>query len=172
MIPIQAPDPAAERALAGLADIVTPAPVSWMPQTWGWGALAIVLAAGLAVVLVRWRRRSLANRYRREALHALSGLERRVLDVRTRPDAVLEIAELIKRTALATFARPDVAPLAGRAWFTFVRASGFHTAGPASTLLEDAEYRPRATREAMSDADARALVAETRAWIKEHRVSA
>ena len=57
-----------------LQNLALPAPVSYMPQTWGWWALLGVVLAGLAVWAARtywlWRR----NRYRREALQRLAQL--------------------------------------------------------------------------------------------------
>lgn len=55
-------------ALSGLADIAVPEPVSWFPHTWGWWVIAGILLAGASVLAIRWARRYLANRYRREAL--------------------------------------------------------------------------------------------------------
>ena len=169
----QAPIPAAaQKALEGLADIATPLPVSWMPQTWGWTALAIALSVTLIVAAWRWRRHALANRYRAEALSALSALEAQALNTHTRADALVHIAELIKRTALAAYARTDVARLSGPAWVQFIRDSGVHGADDASTLLNDIEYRSRASLSAMSDADAKAVVRAARTWIEGHRVPA
>jgi len=163
---------AAQKALEGLADIATPPPVSWMPQTWGWTALAIVAALVLIVSAWRWRRHALANRYRVEALKALSALEPRALNTHTRADALGQIAELIKRTALAGYARSDVARLSGPAWVQFLRDRGFGTTAGVATLLNDLEYRSPASLTAMSDADTTTLVTAARKWIGEHRVPA
>lgn len=163
---------AAQKALEALADITTPPPVSWMPQTWGWAALGIVVALVLIVSAWRWRRHALANRYRVEALKALSALEQRALITQTRAEALVQVAELLKRTALAAYTRTEVARLSGPAWVQFIRDNGFGTAGSAATLLDDLEYRSPASLTAMSDADTKALVTTARKWIEEHRVPA
>jgi len=171
MTPQVLPAAATRDALQGLADIATPAPVSWMPQTWSWAALAAVVGAGLIALLVRWRRHALANRYRAEALRVLATLEGPALAPDTRAAALVQVAELIKRTALATHPRVDVARLSGRTWAQFVGANGLESPA-AAALLEDGEYRSPASLAAMSETDTRALVLATRAWIKEHRVPA
>jgi len=162
----------AKAALESLAEIASPPPVSWMPQTWGWVALAVVLSLVLATWAWRRRQRALANRYRVEALAALSALEKRARDPQTRADALLQIAELIKRTALAAFARTEVAQLSGTAWVRFIREKGLRSGDDAARLLDDLEYRPRTALAAMSDADATAVVRAARAWIEEHHVPA
>jgi hypothetical protein len=165
-------DAATRAALDGLADIATPAPVSWMPHTWGWVALAVVAAGATAVLLWRWRRRSLANRYRREALQLLAALERRALDPSTRGAALVQIAELVKRTALAAYSRPVVARLSGAAWVEFLRGNGAGVANPAVALFDDLEYRSADALAATTDGDAKAIAGAARDWIKGHRVPA
>jgi hypothetical protein len=130
-----------------------------------------VLLLGLTIWAWRWHRRALANRYRVEALRALSALEPRARDGRTRADALVQIAELIKRTAIAAYGRTEVAQLSGKAWVQFIHDRGFVADG-AATLLDDLEYRPQASLAAMSDADTNALVRAARAWIEGHRVPA
>ena len=148
---------AESRALAGLADIVTPPPVSWMPQTWGWAVLAISLLALAGWTWLRWRRRREANRYRREALRALESLE-----------DIAQIPPLMKRTALAAYRRERVAVLSGGPWLEFLRGCG-DVDQLLDRLLDDAEYDA-------SDALARFPLQETKAaaarWIESHRVPA
>lgn len=150
-------------ALAGLADIAVPSPVSWMPQTWGWAALAALLLVAAAWAEVRRRRRREANRYRREALAELSTVEARL---RSDPSALAAIPPLLKRVALAAWPRSEVASLSGDAWVAFLRRQA-PLADAAARLLDDAEYRV-----ALAPADAEACVRAARAWIEEHRVSA
>ena len=171
MIALQQLPEATQKALEGLADVATPPPVSWVPETWGWTALGIVLLLALTIWAWRGHRRALANRYRVEALRLLSALEPRARDGGTRAEALIQIAELIKRTAIAAYGRTEVAPLSGQAWVQFIRDRGFVADG-AATLLNDLEYRPQASLAAMSDADTTALVRAARAWIEEHRVPA
>lgn len=164
-------DAAARAALDGLADIVTPPPVSWMPHTWGWAVVAAGLVALLIALAWRWRRHALANRYRSEALRVVAAIEARLHDQTHRHGALDEIAAVIKRTAMAAYSRGQVARLSGAEWTAFLDGQGL-TDPSVRTLLDDVEYRRDADRAAISDADVRALIAATRAWIKEHRVPA
>ena len=134
--------------LAGLADIVTPPPVSWLPQTWGWAVLGAVLLVLLAWMLWRWRKRREANRYRREALGELERI------------SLNEVPALLKRTALAAWPREQVAALSGAEWVAFLKVEG-----GLADLLNDAEYRSAS----LSNEE---IKAATRRWIEEHHVSA
>ncbi|MEM8730146.1 MAG: DUF4381 domain-containing protein [Pseudomonadota bacterium] len=125
-------------SLVGLIDLLepapVPAPVSMWPQTVGWIWLAFALLAlfvGLAWRIRAWHH---ANAYRRAALKALDAAG----------DAPEDIAAILRRTALATFPRAEVAGITGRAWLTFLDQSyggtGF-SQGPGQILAE-AAYRP------------------------------
>lgn len=170
----QQPDPISRLALDQLADIVTPVPVSWWPQTWGWGLLALILLALAAFAFLRWLRRYRANRYRREALADLAQLEGRLTDAAKRADALQAIPELLKRVALAAWPRVAVASLTGKPWLAFLHEHdvGRSFDASASRLLDDLEYRSRKSLSAVSEADARAFAISARRWIEGHVVSA
>lgn len=104
-------------ALVDFAEVVSPASISWLPQTAGW--LWLGLLAGALLARLGWRRLHhwWRNRYRREALKALERLPQ--------ADAAIEVAELnrlLKLTALAAWPRPLVAPLSGEAWVDFLNS--------------------------------------------------
>ena len=167
-------DPLTRTSLRSLADIVAPPAVSWMPQTWGWAALA-----GLIVLLAiwaawRWRKRRQANRYRRAALAELAGIEARLDTPQTRAEALAAIPVLLKRTALAVWPRETVSPLSGAAWVAFLGEHGGGRAitGIAAALLDDAEYSGAQALQAIGKDEAHALAAAARRWIEGHRVSA
>jgi hypothetical protein len=161
-------------ALEKLADIALPAPVPWIPQTWGWATLGVVLLALAVWAFARWRRRRAANRYRVEALAELGALEARLNDESSRADAIAALPALLKRVALAAWPRREVAALSGAAWVTFLRRHAPDSALPDATtrLLDDGEYRIRGDRPAVTLDDARAVADAVRAWIEGHRVSA
>ena len=168
------PDPLTRLALDKLADIVTPPPVSWMPQTWGWALLALVAAALLMFALWRWRGRRVANRYRREALAELTRIEQKLGDATGRAEALEAMPELLKRVALAAWPRDAVASLSGGDWLAFLRKHGGAQSFPeqAAKLLDDLEYRSRQTRASVSENDVRMFAASARRWIEGHSVSA
>lgn len=167
-------DAATRAALEKLVDIAVPAPVSWVPQTWGWAALGVMLLALAAWAIARWHKRREANRYRTEALAELDRIEAHLDDAAGRARALAEIPSLLKRVALAAWPRREVAALSGGPWVAFLREHGGGRGFPetAARLLDDAEYRPRQALGAMGPEEARAFARAARAWIEGHRVSA
>ena len=155
--------------LAGLHEIVPPAPVSWLPQTIGWYA-ALALLVGLAawVGYCVWRRRR-TNRYRVLALARLDEIER-LLATSDRAAALAELPELVKRTALEAYPRAQVASLSGGEWLSFLdrsySGSGF-TAGP-GRLLPGLAYDPPAEAGPSGGGEIRELTALLRFWIRRH----
>jgi len=171
--PAPLPGPQTEAALRSLKDIVTPPPVSWFPQTWGWMALAVLLAAILLALLVRWVMRHRANRYRREALLELQALEHDIRDPATSRQAVQALAALLKRTALAARPRAAVAPLSGAAWTEFLRKQEDEgVAEGLATMLDDVEYQGDGSMKTLTSNLAGDIIASARQWIERHHVSA
>ena len=165
-----APDPLTEIALRSLKDIAVPEPVSWMPQTWGWALLSFLLLGAVVTALLFWLRRYRANAYRREALELLDGIEQNLQNPATYDQAVHELAEVLKRAALAGWGRTGVAALSGTAWVRFLDEQGGGDAGHAlRNLLDDVEYQGEGHVEALA---ATGLLSSARTWIRHHHVSA
>lgn len=142
-----------------LHDIVEPAPVSLVPATWTWAfvaALGLAAVAGVAVVLLRRRRRSA---YRRLALAELRALEPAV--EAGEAAALGQLQTLLRRTALAAYPRAEVATLRDDAWRDFLDRTG-GSFGPLASALEAAPY---VTAPAC---DGRAAVTAVRRWINRH----
>jgi hypothetical protein len=171
--PVPPLDPSLRAALDKLADVVTPAPVSFVPQTWGWAVLAVILVALAAWLAMRWHRHRMANRYRAEALAELARIERTIADGAP-GTALAAIPPLLKRVALTAWPRARVAALTQARWAAFIRTTDTDAASsaPLARLLDDAEYRSAAAAAAMSADDARACTRAARHWIEAHRVSA
>ncbi|MGO6687204.1 DUF4381 domain-containing protein [Rhizobium leguminosarum] len=162
-------DPMMETALRSLHDIAMPAPVSWWPQTWGWALVAALLAFAVLLVIFRRIRRYRANGYRREALSLLEGISDRLRHPATRPDAIQDLAEVLKRTALAAWPRDEVASLSGDGWVRFLDAHDEDGTGETlERLLDDFEYHG-ADLPSNVCGD---LVIAARKWIEQHHVSA
>lgn len=170
MDPPQKLDPMTEMALRSLHDIVMPPAVSWMPQTWGWALLAALLLALLLAVLLRAYLRYRRNAYRREALRELGRIETMMRDPARGDDAARELAELVKRTALAAWPRSRIAALTGSDWVRFLDASGSHEEGLAR-LLDDLEYCGDERLAAALPSTADEAIAGARRWIETHHVS-
>ncbi|UVC11867.1 DUF4381 domain-containing protein [Rhizobium sp. TH2] len=161
-------DTSTEAALKSLNDIVVPPPISYIPQTWGWAALAVIFAMLLALGLWRWIRRWQANRYRREALAELETLSEHGMMQNGPARFDQELAELLKRTALAAWPREEVAKLSGSDWAAFLKRHG--TGGDVlAGLVDEREYR---TDIAPTTDERARLVEAARRWIEDHHVSA
>ncbi|WFR97577.1 DUF4381 domain-containing protein [Rhizobium tumorigenes] len=171
----QAPrlDPMTEAALKTLKDISTPEPVSWVPQTWGWGVLAGLLALLVISIAVRWFLRYRANAYRREALALLFDIEEKMSDPARRHDGVHDLTELLKRVALAAWPRQEVASMHGLSWTRFLGNSDDKVSETSlSKLLDDFEYRDIETLDTMPSNVGDDLILSARKWIEGHHVSA
>ncbi|BCH20581.1 hypothetical protein MesoLjLc_03580 [Mesorhizobium sp. L-8-10] len=139
--------------LGRLIEAPEPPPVSMMPQTWGWVALALILLAIGIIVAAYLRRRYLANAYRRDAVRELEAAG----------DDPAAIAEILRRTALAAYPRRNVAGLAGDGWLSFLDAqvSGRDFLEGPGRVVASAPYRTMPKEPA--------LYAVARNWILRHR---
>lgn len=146
--------------LAQAQDIVEPASVSMIPATPAWAVAAFILLAGLAALCYLFARHRRATAYRRAALAELRGL--RPALGRGEPDALIHLDQLIRRTALATFPRHEVASLTGGEWIGFLNRTGGRFE-PYADLLGFGPYR-----ETEKPADSAALAAAAHHWITRH----
>lgn len=150
-------------SLDRLHDIVTPPPAPWWPFAPGWYVVLVVgglLLLGTGIKLaIAWQR----NRYRRAALAELAA-------IRTEHGtAVLaRLSELLKRTALTTYPREEVAQLSGKAWLEFLDRIGGMSAfvsGPGQPIADGPYARPTP----LDDSNRDALFAACRSWLQHHR---
>lgn len=153
--------------LARLVDIpVPPLPGLW-PQTPASLILIALVTIGLVLAVAWLAIRRHRNRYRRAALAELAATERMLSGDTQRGRIAVALADLVRRTALAAFARETVVPLQGTAWLAFLDRSYSGTAfssGPGRVLAE-APYRPNVAPD-----DPAALVGLVRQWIRKHHV--
>jgi hypothetical protein len=150
-------------SLDRLHDIVTPPPAPWWPPAPGWyvvlgvGGL-LLLWAGIKLA-VGWRRDS----YRRAALAELAALR-----TSPGPDFLARLSALLKRAALATYPRNEVAELSGDAWLEFLDRNGGVSAfvsGPGRPIADGPYARPAP----LDDSASEALFAACRFWLQHHR---
>ncbi|MBO9435963.1 DUF4381 domain-containing protein [Ruegeria sp. R13_0] len=130
-----------------------PSPISMMPQTWGWAALAVLLLVVLFAAVSVFRKNRRANAYRRAALEELSA-----------PDIpTARIAEVLRRTALAAYPRDKVAGLYGDEWVKFLNQSSDMPSlnQELSHALTEAPYKTTPSNE-----DLRQMA---RHWVKSHK---
>ncbi|PHQ36221.1 DUF4381 domain-containing protein [Rhodopirellula bahusiensis] len=151
---MKASDPA---SLDRLNDIVVPAPVSWWPLAPGWYVLfAILLTVGVWLAWKNWRTWK-ANAYRREAIHELESA-----------NTVGAISELLRRTALTTTSRSELATKTGDRWPDWLSQQFRNTTHPSISptvreQLATAAYRDDTGQESLDE-----LKAFAAAWIAQH----
>jgi len=150
-------------ALAALRDIHLPEAVSIWPLAPGWWALlfAVLALALLSYLAVRWRRRSI----KRAALRELDALQRDFGSTGDPAALATSLSSVLRRVALAHFARAEVAGLHGADWFGFLAESGSGVGFPADVgaSIDRAVYAdPNST----SQRDGEAWVAAARDWIR------
>ncbi|MBO9449757.1 DUF4381 domain-containing protein [Tropicibacter sp. R16_0] len=136
-----------------LEPVPVPPAVSMVPQTVGWLVLAAVFLTLLVFAIWRWHQHRQATAHRRAALVALSQVG----------DDRAAIAEILRRTALVSFPRAQVAGLTGADWAAFLDQSygGNGFASATGQALLSAPYTGSAP-----DAQATTLA---RDWIKRHK---
>ena len=148
--------------LAQLRDIHLPEPISWWPPAPGWWIVSLVTLASIITIVLFVKNRWLRNRYRRAAIRELGNLQNNPQDS---PQTLLEISTLLRRVALQTYGRENVAPLSGDKWLTFLDRTGKtdqFSQGPAK-VIGCALYKSSA------DADTEQVIPIIHKWIKEHR---
>lgn len=149
-------------ALGDFVEIVSPADISWLPQTTGWGWLGAVLLALVLRKLWRGLRRWYRNRYRREGLQRLQAL------AGAEPAAQLrEVNKLLKLVAMAAYTRERVASLSGRDWVEFLNRQCPAPAFSAEQCRALADDIYRAER--LDSASMSALLTASSNWISQHR---
>lgn len=149
-------------SLSNLNDIVlAPAP-SWWPPALGWYALIIVLLTGLIWSAYRLWLDFRCNRYRRAAMAELEAIE-------AEPGNLVceHLAVLLKRTALHTFSREQVAALSGDSWRAFLdqHCEARPFSGEAGELLNKMAYQASER----NSIDLQPLIEGIRTWIKHHQ---
>ncbi|WP_339487542.1 DUF4381 domain-containing protein [Pseudomonas sp. EL_65y_Pfl2_R95] len=146
---------------------------SYLPQTWGWLALLLVILISLSAwALLHWRHRR-RNRYRRDALQRLAELQDAVIHDQQRLQALRELPELLKRVALSMPNSPDVGSLSGAGWQSFLQnASPTPLPTSLSQQLWLLAYAPQAQLATLGQEQLDALFNTCKQWIEAHDVAA
>jgi len=162
------PDPT---SLDRLHDIVAPGPVPLWPPAPGWLFLLALLSVLVFAGLVRAFAHRQRNRYRREALSRLHRLERASHGGGRTDEVLLGLSELLKRVAVTSYPRAQVAALTGDEWFAFLDRTGrTRFAGGLGQALEQSNYGGRVG--GWDTARVRELAAEVGHWIRRHHGAA
>jgi hypothetical protein len=152
-------------ALDDFIEVVSPAAVSWLPQTSGWWWLSAALL--LTLLNYGWKRLRAwyRDRYRREAVQRLQQL----LPAAGEPELVSQVNKLLKLTAITAYSREQVASLSGQEWVDFLQrqtTEPLFSPEQGQTLATGA-YRVK-TLEA---GNGRALIAASLAWVQGHQAT-
>lgn len=145
-----------------LKDIHLPPPVGWWPPAPGWWLLLLVLV--ILITAGVFLRRYLKRSYRRAALRELRNLRENPAGLADRSRLEL-LAALLRRVAIRSCGREQVARLSGEAWLAFLDRSGQthqFTAG-AGRALGDELYRTG------DEVDLAGLFPLVESWIRRHR---
>ena len=152
--------------LSQLRDIHLPDPISWWPLAPGWYLLLLIILIFVTILFLIVGRYYRNGRAKRQALHLL---DQYLKDYQRAPDLSTSIfstniAELLKRVALAYYPRSQVASLQGDAWIQFLNctAKGVDFYSVREALLE-LPYQPG------KKYDLRPLFTVARQWIKRQR---
>jgi len=100
-----------------LHDLYEPAPFTFRFETPGWFILAGILLLIILIVIVLQLRKYIKNRYRREALQKLAGLD-------SSGPCIPPLFVILKQTAMHAFGRDKVGPLYGKKWLSFLEETG------------------------------------------------
>jgi hypothetical protein len=149
-------------ALAKLKDIHLPSAVSWWPLAPGWWILLALFLVMLVLVIylyIRSQRKTSQEIIIEQSLQIFYQLQQQSL---TPKILIMELSELLRRTAISLYGRDEVANLAGDDWLRFLNKHGStkaFTEGVGRALAEQ-PYRPNV------DYNRDALLGLTNDWLK------
>lgn len=152
-------------SLQNLNDIVVAAPVAWWPLAPGWYVVATIVFVLLVWQAVRRWQRWNQDRYRREALLALSSIRDG-----NAGSSLRDVPVLLKRAALNAWPRERVAALSGSDWHRFLDETAAMEQFSTGTgrLLDHLAYA--GSRAQMpADAEAVEVISAAEFWLKHHR---
>lgn len=151
--------------LSQLRDIHLPEPIGFWPPAIGWWGLALVILAllcGVALILLRWRRKT---GYRRQAEAQLKALLDQYKQENNPTLYSSSINSLLKQVSVTYYKRKEVAKLSAEGWLTFLDRAGNttdFTQGP-GRVLATAPYGQD------EPIDGEALYQCCAQWIRKHR---
>jgi hypothetical protein len=158
------PDVFGNYAVRGIAEILPPESVSWLPTTVGWRVLGLVLL--VLAVRQSWRgwQHWLRNRYRGAAIRELDKISTESASTNAQ---LIAISLLLKATALQAYPREEIAALTGRDWIEWLNATGGQAtfSSESSSLPAEHVYRGQAE---VKDRALASLHDTSRLWIKQH----
>ena len=135
--------PTSSLPLQELRDVHLPGPISLWPPALGWWIVFGLVVTGVIVFMwVRMYRRR--TRARRLALAELGAVKQHYGTHQDDQWVVRRLSEIVRRYAMATFPRTEVAGLAGSSWLQFLDRTGRTNQFPEGVghQLSSGPYRP------------------------------
>jgi Domain of unknown function (DUF4381) len=159
--------------LSELQDIIVTDSIGFYPPAPAWGPIAFLLAWFLIRRGYRSFRSYQANRYRREAEHQLSLLEKIILtagDPGQCRRAAMALPGLLKQTAISAYKRETVASLNLDKWLAFLDETSGMTdfSGKTGRLLLLCAYGTPDQITGIAQEEVVQLIAVARKWIRKH----
>lgn len=112
-------------SLSELQDIIMPEAVGFFPPAPGLYPIGLILIAIAVNFFINQYRNYKQNRYRRQAMDQLKGLEKIIIsssDETLRINAASSLPVLLKRTAITAFGREKTAALSQNSWMNFLNS--------------------------------------------------
>ncbi len=147
-----------------LGPLYEPDAVRFSFETPGWYLVAGLFSLLAILLFFRWLKQYRKNGYRREALKTLAEIEHYSQNQKELIQ-LNDIWVLLKRVAMETFGRQQVAQLYGNDWLEFLESKGKNTPFTSckqhivNTLYDTIEVDPKETK---------ALIELSKHWIRTH----
>ena len=144
-----------------LKDIHLPDAIGWWPPAPGWWLSLVLLGLLVLSVIYAYNRLTRKNAVK-SARKLLQHIRQQPHDAR---QTLVELSALLRRTAMSTSKRDEVAGLVGQAWLEYLDQSLPDTpfSQGVGRCLANAHYRPSAA----DDMDLEALFALCERWLKQ-----
>ncbi|BFM06960.1 DUF4381 domain-containing protein [Halioxenophilus aromaticivorans] len=165
--PAPAQDATPAPPIAELRDIILPETLHsyWLAPGWIIIIAVVLLAAAGAALL--WYRRNKLNQYRRQAVALIEDwLKHQNPNASVTASQLAELSALLKRVALHSGERAEIARLYGSHWAEFLRAKAPGAISDDNlTLLSEGEYQASIRTET----NCQQLAQQCQRWVQEHR---
>lgn len=158
--------PWGEYILRELVETKPPAPISWMPSTWGWQCVFLFISIYLFYRGYQAYKRYQKNIYRRTSLAWFAQFSE--LDELTKSKAIFQIPMILKATAIQAYGRKIVNPLNKHQWPIWLddNCSKTNFDDKYGVLLYKLAYAPEQNFDASQLAQ---LIEQCKLWIQFHR---
>jgi hypothetical protein len=148
-----------------LGTIIEPEPVAFTFNTIGWQVLFLILFIGIVSIIYKIYQNYQHNKYRRNAIQSIEKIATTFEN--NQVNGIIETLFILKKTALQTFSREEVASLNGEKWLDFLDQKAKHTNFKAyKNLVAHVVYKNEMNFD--NDFNKNTFISMSKTWIKEH----